>query len=80
MTKEALIQKTLKRLSDLPKDKVNEVLDFADFIAKRYEENILQKGIISLVTDSKSYGFLNNEEDLYTVNDLKEIYKLRKEI
>ena len=75
MTKEALIQKTLKRLSDLPKDKVNEVLDFADFIAKKYEEDILQKGIVALATDSKSYEFLDNEEDLYTVNDLKVIYK-----
>lgn len=75
MTKEALIQKTLKRLSDLPKEKVSEVLDFADFIAKKYEEDILQKGVVALATNSQAYKFLDNEEDLYTVNDLKVIYK-----
>ncbi|MBK5212793.1 MAG: DUF2281 domain-containing protein [Flavobacteriaceae bacterium] len=75
MTKEALIQKTIKKLSQLPKERINEVLDFADFIAKKYEEEILQKGITTLATKSKTYEFLKDEEDLYSVNDLKAIYK-----
>lgn len=75
MTKEALIQKTIKRLSHLPSDKINEVLDYADFIAKKYEDETLQKGLTTLMVSSKSYEFLKNEEDLYCVNDLKAIYK-----
>jgi hypothetical protein len=75
MTKEALIQKTVKRLSTLPNEKIHEVLDFADFIAKKYEEDVIQKGITALATHSKTYEFLYDEEDMYTVNDLKSIYK-----
>ncbi|TXD69704.1 hypothetical protein ESV24_07070 [Aequorivita lipolytica] len=75
MTKEALIQKTIKRLSHLPTEKITEVLDFADCIAKKYEDDILQKGIATLTANSKTYGFLDDEEDLYTLNDLKAVYK-----
>lgn len=75
MTKEILIQKTIKRLSHLPSDKINEVLDYVDFIAKKYEDEILQKGITTLVASSNTYKFLKDEEDLYSVNDLKAIYK-----
>lgn len=75
MPKEILIQKTIKRLSHLPSDKINEVLDYVDFIAKKYEDEILQKGITTLVASSNTYKFLKDEEDLYSVNDLKAIYK-----
>ena len=75
MTKETLIKKTIKILSQLPQDKVNEVNDFASFILKKYEEESLQKGIEQIVSKSKVYDFLNEEEDLYSVEDLKEKYK-----
>lgn len=75
MTKEALIQKTLGTLSQLPKEQVAEVADFADFILKKYENLSLTKGIEKLASKSKAYDFLKEEEDLYTVKDLKEKYK-----
>ena len=75
MTREALIQKTMAALSKLPQDKAAEVADFADFILKKYDESVLQNGIEKLVSDSKGYDFLNIEEDLYTVADLKVKYK-----
>jgi hypothetical protein len=75
MTKESLIEKTLKALSKLPQEKVNEIADFADYISKKYEEEILKKGIQKLVGDSKTYTYLESEENIYTVNDLKEQYK-----
>ncbi len=75
MTKDILIKRTITVLSKLPKGKVEEIADFADFILKQYEEDILQKGIEKLVDRSKSFYFLKDEEDLYTVNDLKEKYK-----
>ena len=75
MTKEALINKTLKTISQLPQDKIKEVNDFADFILKKYDEEVLQKGIEKLVSDSKSFDFLKEEEDLYSPEDLKEKFK-----
>lgn len=72
MTKETLIQLTLDALSKLPQDKVQEVSDFADFILKKYEEESLQQGIEKMVSTSRSFAFLEEEEDLYSPEDLKE--------
>ncbi len=75
MSRETLIKRTFKTLSKLPQDKVKEVSDFADYILKTYDEEILQKGIEKLVSNSTTYNFLKDEEDLYSVEDLKETYK-----
>jgi hypothetical protein len=74
MTREAIIQKTVKTLSKLPAEKVGEVADFADFVLKNYEEHILQKGIEKLTVQSGSFDFLNDDEDIYSVEDIKEKY------
>ena len=50
MTKEAIIQKTIKTLSKLPNEKAEEVADFADDILKKYEDHILVNGIEKLVS------------------------------
>jgi hypothetical protein len=74
MSKETLIKRTSNTLSKLPPDKVKEVSDFADNILKKYDEEILQKGIEKLVNNSKVYDFLKEEEDIYSFEDLKETY------
>ena len=70
MMRESLINKTIKTLSKLPNDKVREVSEFTEFILKKYEEDTMQNGIEKLVNDSNAFQFLNDDEDLYTVNDL----------
>ncbi len=75
MTREILINRTVETLQRLPEDRINEVADFAEFILKKYDEQILRKGIEKLVSESKAFAFLKDEEDLYTVDDLKEKYK-----
>ncbi|MFI5222280.1 MAG: hypothetical protein ACHQK8_08145, partial [Bacteroidia bacterium] len=70
-----IIQRTLAAISKLPNDKAIEIADYADFIMKKYEEEILQQGIQKLTVDSKAFEFLSEEENLYTVNDVKETYK-----
>ena len=75
MSKQELINRTLEIVSKLPSEKIQEVKDFADFILKKLDDETLQKGLKELVSKSKSYEFLNDEEDLYTVEDLKEKYK-----
>jgi hypothetical protein len=74
MTREAIIQKTVKTLSKLPAEKAIEVSDFADYILNKYEEHKLQNGIQKLVEQSRSFQFLNDDEDLYTIDDIKEKY------
>jgi hypothetical protein len=74
MNKELIIEKTLKVINQLPEDKAEEISDFADFVFKRYEENILQTGINKMVAESKAFEFLHNEDELYSVADLKEVY------
>ena len=74
MKKQGLISKTVEALEKLPEDKVSEVATFTDFVLKRYEEQILQRGIEKMVSESKSFSFLHEEEDLYDESDLKERY------
>jgi hypothetical protein len=65
MTKELLIKQTLKTLKKLPESRVKEVSDFAEFILKKNDEEVIQKGIEKMVSESDSFYFLNDEEDLY---------------
>jgi len=74
MSRETLIKRTYNTITKLPDDKVKEVSDFADFIMKRHEEELLNQGIENLAANSKSFYFLSEEEDLYTVQDLKQKY------
>lgn len=75
MTREAIIQRTVYVINQLPQEKAIEISDFADFVIKRYEEQVLTDSIQKLASESKTFAFLNNEEDLYSLADLKEHYK-----
>jgi hypothetical protein len=72
LTKEAIIQKTLEALKILPKEKVEEISDFADFLLRRYEELSLQQGIQTIQSQSETFNFLNEEEELYSPADIKD--------
>lgn len=73
--REAIIKMTVKNLNQLSEERLIEVKDFVDFLLKRTEDKLLTEGIQELTSESKSFEYLNDEEDLYTVNDLKEKYK-----
>jgi len=74
MTRQAIIERTIKAIKQLPEEKAEEISDFADFVTKRYEEHLLTQDIQKLTSDSKTFDFLHNEEDLYSADDLKEVY------
>ncbi|MCX6222161.1 MAG: hypothetical protein NTZ69_14365 [Bacteroidia bacterium] len=74
MNRQILIESTIEKISQLPDLKIKEVNDFADFLLTKIDDKIIQEGIQTLVSDSKSFAYLKDEEDLYTVNDLKESY------
>lgn len=74
MSKKELIEKTVLTLERLPEEKIVEVSDFADFVLQKNEDNLLLQGIAQLTAQSKSYEFLEDDEELYTLNDIKETY------
>lgn len=74
MTKQRIIERTVNAINQLPEEKAQEISDFADFVAKRYEEQSLSLGIQKLISESHTFNFLNDEEDLYSEADLKEVY------
>jgi len=75
MSREILLQRTIESLSKLPDQKMREVSEFAEFLLNKMEEKIIVAGIQKLGFESNSYHFLKSEEDIYTINDLKEVYK-----
>ena len=75
MNREILIKDTLNKIQQLPDLKIQEINDFAEFLLSRIDDKILVEGIQKLTSDSKSFEYLLDEEDLYSVNDIKEKYK-----
>ena len=72
MSKKELIKQTINQLEKLPTEKIAEVYDYAEFIYKKLEDSSLIKGVTVINIKSKSFAFLNEDEDLYSVEDLKE--------
>lgn len=75
MEKANLIQDTVEILDKMSDKKILEVKDYASYLLKKYEEDMLQNILTQLANQSQSYQFLEDEEDLYTVEDLKIKYK-----
>ncbi len=74
MSKQAIIDRTVKAITLLPKEKAEVISDFVDFMFKRHEETLISDGIKNIVSESSAFNFLEEEEDLYTIADLKEVY------
>lgn len=71
MRKEHLIQQTIMTMEQLPSSKVKEVNEFAEFLLSQLNDQIITEGIQEGITSSKTFEFLQDEPDLYSVNDLK---------
>ncbi len=74
MKRQSLIDNTIRNINQLPDSRIKEVNDFTEFLLSKIEDRIIQKGLHQLTSDSKAFDFLKDEEDLYSVNDLKEQY------
>ncbi len=74
MKRQAIINRTVEVINLLPTNKASEISDFADFVIKKYEEQLLTENIQNLVSDSEVFNYLHEEEELYNVKDLKERY------
>ena len=71
MNRQILIDDTFNKIKQLPDIKIREINDFADFLLSKIDDKIIQEGIPKLTSESKAFEFLKDEEDLYTLNDLK---------
>ncbi len=78
MDKKNLLDSTIRKMKQLPEEKIREVNDFVEFLLQRREEHALNEGIRQMASKSKAFGFLDEDEDLYTVNDLKEKYNEKR--
>ena len=74
MTRQAIIERTIRVINQHPEDKAEEISDFADFVIKKFEDSRITKNIQRLASQSQAFDFLNDEENLYSSNDLKEKY------
>lgn len=75
MKKEQLIEQAANKMSQLPETKIQEVSDFVDFLFSKIDNQILLDNAQQLSSESTSFDFLKEEEDLYSVSDLKDRYK-----
>lgn len=75
MSREELIKSTIEKLNQLSDTRIQEVSDYVSFLASRIDDKIISEVIKTLTSNSKSYEFLHDEEELYQVNDLKEKYR-----
>lgn len=78
MTRQAIIERTIHTMNQLPDEKIQEVSNFAAFISLQLEESQLTQGIQKLINQSNSFEFLNDEEDLYSEADIKEDYNAKR--
>ncbi len=70
-----IIQRALDVLRKLPQHKAEQVADFAAYVLAQHEDESLRQGIQSLAMEPGPMEFLKNEEDLYTIADLKERFQ-----
>jgi len=71
MERQQVIDKTIEYLKVLPEKKVEEALDYIEYLYNKNEDTVLTQGIIRLASESKSFDFLELEEDIYTLDDIK---------
>ncbi len=75
MSRELLLKKTREQLEKLPDHKLEEASDFVEFLIVRIDDSLLVEGLKQITSKSTSFSFLEEEEALYKISDLKERYK-----
>jgi hypothetical protein len=75
MDRQILIEKAIRYLNRLPEKKAADALGYIESLYEEKDDALLSKGITRLAEQSQSLAFLDDEEDIYTVSDLKERYR-----
>jgi hypothetical protein len=74
MNRQILIKKTIENMSLLPEWRLKEVSDYVDFLSKIGDDKKLVEGIRNIVSQTKSFHFLEEEEELYNDSDIIQKY------
>ena len=72
MNRGNLLNRTIGNISLLPDWRLKEISDYVDFLVKSFESKEITEGIMKLAEESKSFDFLNNEEEMYDESDIIE--------
>lgn len=75
MSREELLKVTIEKLNQLSDKRLEEASEYVSLLANRIDDKILNEGIKNIISDSKSYEFLQDEDELYKVSDIKEKYQ-----
>ncbi|MGM0635455.1 MAG: hypothetical protein ACQESK_05280 [Bacteroidota bacterium] len=75
MKRDVLISQTIKKIKQLPDYRLKEVNSYVDFLLSKIDDQILLENIKDLSMQSDSFDFLNDDEELYEVSDVKEHYQ-----
>jgi hypothetical protein len=75
MNRQTLINNTIDKLKKLSDSQLQYVNDYTEHLLGKIDDEITLEGIQKIASESKTFEFLNEEEELYTVEDLKEKYR-----
>ncbi len=64
MNKQVLIDITIDKIRQLPDIKIKEANDFTDFLLSKIDDKIIQEEIQKIISESKSFDYLKDQEDL----------------
>ena len=67
--REALLEKMIGRIEQLPTNRIQELNDFVEFISHRIDDALITEGLQRIANSSKTFDFLDNDPELYTIND-----------
>jgi len=71
MTKKALLIKATKKLEKLSPEKLQEVLDFAEFLLAKTESDIHNETTLKTAAASEAFSFVNEDKVQYKLSDIK---------
>ena len=74
MEREVLIKKTIRKIEQLPTKHVQQVNDFVEFIIQRVDDAFITQELQQLSSSGHTFDFLNDDPEIYSVNDLKVRY------
>lgn len=72
MNKEKVLKNTIQKLRQLDERNLKEANDFVEFLLSKVSERELTREIQQQAERSDSFAFLEDEEQLYSDEDLKE--------
>ncbi len=75
MSKREILDQTVQKLERLPLDRLTEVANFTDFLLQKLEGQLLSRALTTLNTESAAFDFLKDDDDLYSIADLKDRYQ-----